>query len=165
MRYELFFLVGSSKEMDLPKIKQEVIEIITSDGGVIEEKQTEEKRRLAYKIKHETHGIYIALRFNIEDSEKITSLNKKMALRQDVLRTIISRASELPELMSKEERKAKYSPEAKSAAPTEQKKSEIKKAKETKPAVEAKIIAPEKKEELEATEKDLDKKLEEILNI
>lgn len=166
MNYELFYLVGASKEADLDKIKQEAAEIVTSEGGIFEEKQTMDKRRMAYKIGKETHGIYIAQRFSLESPEKINSITKRLNLNADVMRSIISNASELPELLSKEERKAKYAPEAQRTKPVEIKKPEIKKvfAPKTEPKETKEIEKPEEKQP-ETTGEEIDKKLEEILNI
>ncbi|MDO8240670.1 MAG: 30S ribosomal protein S6 [Candidatus Moranbacteria bacterium] len=165
MKYELFYLVAASKETELEAIKKEAEEIVTSEGGVFEEKEVAEKRKLAYQIKHETHGVYVARRFNIEETEKLQAITRKLNLCTNILRSVVSRADELPELKTKEERIA-----AASAKPE-------RKPKEEKAPVVAAKVAPvaEKKEEVKeevvtaveekkATE-DIDKKLEEILNI
>jgi ribosomal protein S6 len=178
MTYELFYLVGASKEADLDKIKSDVSEIVTSEGGVFAEKQVVEKRKLAYEVKHEKYGFYVAQRFSLEDLEKFKSLNKRLNLFAGILRFLISRAEELPELVSRKER------EEKATAAKELKKETI--AKETKeikavakPAEEplaeqalaGQAVQPEKVEAAapekvaKETEEDIDKKLEEILNI
>ena len=163
MKYELFYLVAGSREAELEAIKIATEEIITSEGGVFEEKEVIEKRKLAYQIKHESHGFYVARRFEIEDLEKLQIITQKLNLHTGVLRSIISSASELPELKTKEERIGAAS------SRTERKPKEVKeaveksgltKAKEEKIIPAEKIIAAEKSE----TE-DIDKKLEEILNI
>ncbi len=148
MRYELFYLIGSSKEAELEKIKGEVNNIITSEGGVFEEKQTEERRKLAYKINHETHGTYIAQRFELENPEKIQAISRKLNLYPEILRAMTSKTSELPELQTKEER---IKASEKRSEKTE------KKEEETKPET--------SKEEKKSGGEDIDKKLEEILNI
>jgi len=162
MQYELFYLVGSSKEGELETIKKEVSEIVVSEGGVFEEKQTEEKRKLSYEVKHETHGIYLAQRFEMEEPSKIQEINRKLNLATSVLRFIISKADELPELLSKEERKAKASNAEVKVKPVEKKEVAPKKEEEIKtPKEEVKLESEVKKE----IEEDIDKKLEEILNI
>lgn len=167
MRYELFYLVGVSKELELDKIKTEVDEIVTSHTGVFEEKMTEEKRKMAYKIKKDTHGIYIAKRFSIADSTMLPEIITKLNLNPGVLRFMISDTQELPELKTKEER-----------IEQEEKRGEVEKMREAKkeaaeleknpPKKEASVIEPksseEKTEESESAEA-IDKKLEEILNI
>lgn len=156
MKYEIFYLIGGSKESEVEKIKKEVGTIITEAGGVFEEKETFEKRKLSYQIKHETHGTYIAQRFELEDSQKVSDINRKVNLNSGVLRFILSRADELPPLKSKEERMAEQEKRSASPAPeektekvkTEKKSSDIKEPKDKK-----------------ADKEDIDKKLEEILNI
>lgn len=156
MEYELFYLVGVSKEAGLEKIKGEAENVVKNSGGVFLEKITTEKRRLSYVVKHETHGVYIARRFELEKPENLKEITNKLNLNANILRFIISRAEDLPELKSKEERmeeatKMDARPKLKKEEKPEIKKPEIKK--------EAKK-APEK-----IKDEDIDKKLEEILNI
>jgi len=153
MQYELFYLIAGSKESDLPKIKEAVKKIVTEEGGILEAKETSEKRRLAYKVNHETFGIYNALRFNLEDKDRFRVINKRMNLSPEVLRFIISRADELPELRTREERI-----EASTRVIHKEKliDKKIKKAVQQTKAPDIKT---------KASEEDIDKKLEEILNI
>ncbi|MDZ4385292.1 MAG: 30S ribosomal protein S6 [Candidatus Moranbacteria bacterium] len=175
MKYELFYLVATSKEAELEAIKAGAQEIVTAEGGVFDEKEVVEKRKLAYQVKHETHGIYVAHRFEIEDPTKIQAITRKLNLHTSILRSVISRASELPELKTKEERIG-------AASAVSERKSKTTKEPATAPAKPAEsktapiATAPaktEKAEELigkkpvqkEKTTEDIDKKLEEILNI
>ncbi|OGI16378.1 MAG: hypothetical protein A2Z52_00710 [Candidatus Moranbacteria bacterium RBG_19FT_COMBO_42_6] len=149
MRYELFYLVAGSKEGEVAKIKEAVKKIVAEEGGVFEPKETTEKRRLAYKVSHETFGIYNALRFSLEDKDRFRVINKRINLYPEVLRFIISRADELPGLLSREERI-----EAGNQALRRERQAEAKK------------VLPEPKKVSKPSEKeDIDKKLEEILNI
>lgn len=157
MRYELFYLIGASREAESDSIREEVKKIITESDGVFEEKETLEKRRLAYLIKPETHGIYIAQRFELPQ-DKISEISSKINLLGGVMRFMISRADELPELKTKEERIS----EAAAGLPKEDRKPEEKTRKTKEPAVKMKEKPQEK---TTASEDDIDKKLEEILNI
>ncbi|HAI73793.1 MAG TPA: hypothetical protein DCS28_03105 [Candidatus Moranbacteria bacterium] len=160
MRYELFYLVGVSNESNLEKIKQEVDEIVASCGGIFEEKITEEKRRMAYKIKKDTHGIYVAKRFSLEDTTNVPEIISKLNLYPGILRFIISDASELPELKTKEERIEQE--EKRSAMETMRKeKKEVEKLEKNPP----KLKKDEEVAPTNANKEDIDKKLEEILNI
>lgn len=170
MRYEILYLIGGSKEAEMEKIKGEVKELVSSLGGVFEEKETVEKRKTAYQIKQETHGIYIATRFELPETENINEISRKMNLNNNIMRFIISRADELPELKSKEERIREA--ERRSTVPAE--KPEAKK--EAVPQKETAKTAPkeETKEEVPAQPQEekkitklenIDDKLEEILNI
>jgi small subunit ribosomal protein S6 len=178
MQYELFYLVGAAKEAELDKIKQEVAELVTSEGGVFEEKQVVEKRKMAYEVKHENRGFYVAQRFNLEDPEKIQDMTRKINLYTNILRFIITRTDELPELTSRAEReggaKAKTQTEtvAKPVASEVKEQPVAAKTEAAAPVVapEAPVeetVAPEKAEEksTKMDEEDIDKKLEEILNI
>ncbi len=159
MNYELFYLVGISKETELPKIKTDLKNIVLEEGGVFEEKETEEKRKLSYEVKHETHGIYVAQRFALEDTEKIQTIIKKINLYPDILRFLISKTEDLPELRTKEER-IKGLPQQ----PIKEK--PVKKTFEPQAKKIEKTETPEKKEPTEKIDNaDIDKKLEEILNI
>ena len=167
--------------MDLPNIKEKVSEIVTSQGGVFEEKQVDEKRKLAYKVKHETHGIFVARRFELPESEKTKEITRKINLYPKVLRFLISLADELPELTSKEERTGKETPSQTKVTPKpetivkkeepkeeikEEEKKEDKKAEETEePKEKEPEIELPKEDDKKKADEDLDKKLEEILNI
>lgn len=186
MRYELFYLIGASKEADTDKIKADIRKLVEEAGGIFEEKETQEKRKLAYKVAHESHGLYIAQRFELAP-EKLGELNGKLNLNNAILRFILSRADELPELKSKEERitealktesagkvrneerikestlkKTKEAVATTDSAPVKQPEKE----KELEDAPENKKETAEEKETIEKTrDEDIDKKLEEILNI
>jgi ribosomal protein S6 len=152
MLYELFYLIGATQEAGLEKIKGDVAEIIKSNDGVFQEKETLEKRKMAYEISHETHGIYIAQRFEMEP-EKTTELTKKLNLYPGVLRYVLSRADELPALKSREERIAESAAIEKTA---------IQRSKKETAKEEPRPMPEKTKVE---TQEDIDKKLEEILNI
>ena len=164
MRYELLYLIAASREADLDTIKKEVEAIITTEGGVFEEKEVVEKRKLAYLINHETHGFYVARRFESADTQKNQEITRNLNLYTSILRSIISLASELPELKTKEERIA-------SASAKQERKPKAEKttvaATKTKSVVRA--VKEETKKEITVKEQkateDIDKKLEEILNI
>jgi ribosomal protein S6 len=167
MQYELFYLIGTSKEAELTEIKKEVEGIVTVAGGKFLEKETLEKRRLSYEIKHENHGVYLCRRFELEEVENLPEIIKNLNLNTRLLRFLISKAAELPELKSKEERMAEA---AKRDSRKEQKevKPEARKMTETKaPEKTADKPAAKTEGKTDETEKnaDIDKKLEEILNI
>lgn len=111
--YELFYLVGETKEAELPRIREEVEALVKEKGGEFLAAETSDKRRLAYEIKGETRGFYIARRFTLPDrnelvgaeleakiaeGDAIAYLTKKLALSKDILRVLFLRAEELPEL-------------------------------------------------------------------
>lgn len=111
--YELFYLVGESKEPSLPAIRAEVEAMFREEGAEFLAPETQDKRKLAYEVEGETRGLYIARRFTLPDKSElsaaefetemqkgdaITRLNRKFALSKTVLRALILRADDLPEL-------------------------------------------------------------------
>jgi ribosomal protein S6 len=111
IEYELYYLVGELKEAALPKIREEVERIVKSFGGEFLPAETSEKRTLAYLVRKEKRGTYIARRFTlpgksdepfVEEKEPkehaIFSIDRELKLYQDVSRFLILRADDLPEL-------------------------------------------------------------------
>lgn len=157
MEYELFYLIGASKEAEAEQIKSEVKDIVSAEEVKFIEKQVEEKRKLAYPVKHETHGLYIAQRFELEDPEKTQSITQKLNLYTKIMRFMITRADELPPLLSRAERKEESLAQA-----------ERQRAREPQLIIEnAGEAKPETKKELQekVSEEDLNRELEEILNL
>jgi ribosomal protein S6 len=152
MIYELFYLVGEAKEPELPKIKDAVKKIVEKEGGKWLDPEITEKRKMTYKIKGQFRGIYIARRFEFSErdleeqgGESFKNTAKQINLNKDVLRFIIAKASDLPELKTREE--------IKKEALAAEKKIPATKKKLTASGVEA------------GEKKSIDEKLEEILNI
>lgn len=110
VEYELLYLVGESKESELPRIREVVEKLVTSEGGTFLAPMTEEKRKMAYEIKGENRGIYIARRFTLPDKDErdasgkegenhpLTAINRALQLSKDILRFLIVLAKDLPEL-------------------------------------------------------------------
>lgn len=110
IEYELFFLVGESQEGEKEAISARVAKLIEAEGGVFLEPITEEKRKLAYEIKGETRGTFIARRFTLpgidelaeergpEEVHPLDKMNRALQLDKGVLRFILVRADNLPEL-------------------------------------------------------------------
>ncbi len=111
--YELFYLVGESKEPELDAIRTEVESLCRGEGAEFLAPETQDKRKLAYEVEGETRGIYIARRFTLPDKSELSSaefevemakgdtinrISRKFSLSKTVLRVIILRADDLPEL-------------------------------------------------------------------
>ncbi|KKT95163.1 MAG: 30S ribosomal protein S6 [Parcubacteria group bacterium GW2011_GWC1_45_14] len=167
MQYELFYLVGQNNEEKLDAIKKEVEQTLTDEGAVFGEMEVITRRKLSYEVKHQIKGIYIARRFEMPEvdywaegleSEKVGRIDvitKKLNLNQNVLRFMIVKAEELPELKQKEEIPAKREPERRDRRDSRDRSERP--TRHDRPA-------PAKKEE-KKPEESIDKKLEEILNI
>lgn len=111
VEYELIYLVGESKEAELPKIREEVEAIVGGVGGEFLPAETSEKRNMAYEIRGERHGTYVARRFTlpgqsdepfVEETDPaehaIPAMTRSLRLYPSVLRFLVLRADTLPEL-------------------------------------------------------------------
>lgn len=159
MEYELFYLVGQNSEDKLDEIRTEIGKIFSEEGAKFQEMEVINKRKLSYEIKHQQKGTYITRRFNLptndywsgNDSENqgndaLQRITRKLNLYPDLMRFLIVKADELPELKQKE---------------TESPKKEItRNERKSKP-----FVKNDAKKETKKDEENIDKKLEEILNI
>lgn len=186
--YELFYLVGESKEHDLERIKREVEAIVTRETGSFLEGEKLEKRKLAYPVHKEIRGTYIARRFTLPDRDAreeeiaagaenpVSRVTHLLNLYRDVLRFIIVRAEELPPLIEvPQEATAKVVEEMAQEEKVQKAENPAVKRSTREPKVEEASVAEEKAEVPKVKAKkvakptmdeaDLDKKLEEVLNI
>lgn len=118
MQYELFYLVGERQEANLEAIKGGVDAILAAENATMIGEELSEKRKLAYEIKHQNKGTYVTRRFELPEvdfwadeanSEKefgISAITNKLNLNNDVLRFMIVKTEDLPDLGAKERRKA-----------------------------------------------------------
>jgi len=115
MQYELFYLVGEHQEANIDTIKKGVNDLLVSHAAQLVEPELSEKRKLSYEIKHQRKGTYITRRFELPEIEEvdetkkeseIEAITKKLNLMSDVLRFLIVKTKDLPELGAKEKRKA-----------------------------------------------------------
>ena len=189
MEYELLYLVGESKDAELPKIREDVATIVREVGGEFLPAETEEKRSLAYEIRKERRGTYIARRFTlptrgddpfVEDAESkenaIDTITRKLKLYPGVLRALILRAEKLPELkpIPREERPK---PVRKDSRRSSMSSSDRRQAAKPVTGEEWKAEEPEKEEKAEApavksepaekplSAEEMDKQLKEVLDI
>jgi len=158
MQYEIFYLIGASREADLEKIKAQTEAIIKEAGGIFGEKEILEKRKLAYAVKHESHGFYLARRFDLEEKEKLREINKKLNLYPEILRFILSRAEDLPEMKTKEERIQEGTKAARIVSGDRQAKESTSPKKSSSQAKDAAEAKPKENQ-------DIDTQLKELLNI
>jgi ribosomal protein S6 len=190
MKYELCYLIGESREQEFARIKEEISAIVSNEGGKWLEPQIEEKRKMAYKVGKEVRGVYIAQQFEIikdeEEGEKINPLdgiNKKLNLFNDILRFIVVKAEDLPELKIREGKPVFAKDSGKNERgnykkPVYFKKTENAPKEKIEAKKEEKVPIPEVKEEKTEKEagekiseeknedkKSIDQKIDEILNI
>ncbi len=203
MQYELFYLVGQNQEPNLETIRAGVSTMLVAEGAKLLEPELTEKRKLSYEIKHQNKGTYVTRRFELEDidfwadeknGEKefgISAINNKLNLTSDVLRFLIVKTEDLPELGAKERRKAQelktQRPEAIRPQRSEKRETPRQFVKPTRTTPAPVAVAPKPvvatpkvekvevvkelekkeiaKEIMKETPKDIDKQLDELLNI
>jgi len=92
-KYEMMTLAkGSAGEEDAKKLSKEVKELIASLDGKVIEADFWGKRRLAYKIRHETDGVYEIINFEMS-KEKLEKLKAKLYLMNNLVRYLVSAKS------------------------------------------------------------------------
>lgn len=177
MQYELFYLIGERQEANMDMIRENVKNILVSHQATLIEPELSEKRKLSYEIKHQKKGTYITRRFelpgvdDLDGKEKkespIEEITKKLNLSNDVLRFLIVKTDDLPELGTKEKRKAQEigaQKSPKSQRPVEKRQTNAyqQPRKPEQPKTEQpKPVVKETKEEV----KDIDKQLDKLLDI
>lgn len=138
--YELaFHLNPNLDEAKVHEIKQNLENIITSNGGVISYSKEPEKIRLSYEIKHNRNSFFSYIQFNLSESKALDELNEQIKLNPDILRYLIIK---LPSDLQKKQSMLK----------------QIKMKERLEKKAQSKPVAPRP-----AENKELDKKLEEII--
>lgn len=150
--YELLSVLSIKlNEEEQKKAVEKVIDLIKKEGGQVTKNEGWGRRKLAYQIKHERHGFYLLLEFDLMPN-KLSVISKFLKLTPEILRYMMVQAKIRTEEEIAKERRIKERRIAE-----EEKKLKEKIAAEEKPV--EKKPAKEKKISLE----DLDKKLDEIL--
>ncbi len=118
MQYELFYLVGERQEANLEAIKEGVNSILALEEAKMVGEELSEKRKLAYEIGRQNKGTYITRRFELPEIDfwadeangerefGIAAITNKLNLNNDVLRFMIVKTKDLPDLGAKDRRKS-----------------------------------------------------------
>ena len=152
--YEMLFILPNKYTED--EAKQVIVktgDIIKENGGQITFEEYWGKKRLAYAIKQNHYGYYSLFEFDLE-GKNLAKLDKIFRLSTEILRhQIVTKAFKTPEEIKLEkEKKAKI----------EQKKAEVEKEKKASISVTPTTTTKAKDKRVDL--KDLDEKLEGILN-
>lgn len=87
--YEALYIVRPDvKDEDIQTIADEVIKLVTDNGGAIVRSEIWGKRKLAYEVKKLTEGVYVLLRFEA-DQALIPKLENYFRLSESVIRFLI----------------------------------------------------------------------------
>jgi ribosomal protein S6 len=145
--YELAFHISASLEdADVQKIRQDLEKLVTSRGGVISFSKELEKIRLAYPIKHQLNVNFGFMNFNLESPDSINEIRDEIRLNPSILRFLI--------LKHEEESKKRKEDVIRRLASAERRRTKLKQ--------DEKASSP-KTEGPKADEKEIDDKLEEII--
>jgi ribosomal protein S6 len=170
MQYELFYLVGERQEATLDAIKEGVNAILVSGKAKLLDPELLEKRKLAYEIKHQRKGIYVTHRFELPEFDElegekefgIEAITKKLNLNNNVLRFLIVKTENLPDLGAKERRKAQEMSAPKQFTQKGERRDQQRPA--AAPQRKQQPISAERKEDRKEV-KDIDKQLDKLLDI
>ena len=90
-KYEGLFIINSDlAEDNRDKVIKDIEKSIASAKGKVINVDRIGRKKLAYKIKRHSEGMYVNIKFEAP-SEGVAALNKGLKLKEDVLRTFILR--------------------------------------------------------------------------
>ena len=90
-KYEGMFVISADlAEEGRDKVIEDIEKCITSAKGKVVNVDRIGKKKLAYKIKKRSEGVYVNIKFE-SPSEGIAVLNKKLKLKEDIFRVFILR--------------------------------------------------------------------------
>ena len=103
-QYEIAVLYHPDLEVDLSKAEEKVTKIISNNGGKVTATDNWGKRKLAYPIKKQEHGIYVF--YTVEmPGEGVKKLESVLNITDEVIRYLITRP-DLKAIAKAEETKA-----------------------------------------------------------
>lgn len=120
-QYEIAVLYHPDLEVDLSKAEEKVTNIITSNGGKVTATDNWGKRKLAYPIKKQEHGVYVF--YTVEmPGESVNKVEATLNITDEVVRYLIVR----PDLKAIAKAEADKADKAKKAAARSESSSENK---------------------------------------
>lgn len=161
--YEMLFIIPNNfTEEEAKKIIEDTKKTIEEVDGELTHQEYWGKKKLAYEIKKFNHGYYSLFEFDL-DGDKIAQLDRNFKLSKEILRHQIIKIKKrsLEEIEAEKVRQEKATKKDDSLHKKEDnKKEEVKEIEKEKPEEKPKKKSSEDKSDL----KDLDKKLEGILD-
>lgn len=154
--YEALFIIPNKFTDDEAKVLAGKVEqIIVENGGTITHREYWGKKKLAYEIKRNAYGYYGLFEFDLE-GKFLAKIDQTLRLSADVLRhqIVVKKAKTAEEIAKEQEIRAKI----------DSKKAEEEKEKEEKNKKASPSVMPAKAKDKKVDLKDLDEKLEGILN-
>jgi small subunit ribosomal protein S6 len=101
--YELLYIITEKKtEEELEPVNQVIFELIEKNQGKITLKEDLSKKKLAYQIKHNYHGYYQLIEFDLEP-DKLAEIERKIKLTGEILRhQVVKKKIKTPEQIARE---------------------------------------------------------------
>lgn len=92
--YEVMYILDSRlDEEGQKKINQRINETIVKIGGKVEKSESLGRRKLAYPIKKQNHGVYMLTHFEA-NSQSLEELQRVLGITDGLLRHLIVRRDE-----------------------------------------------------------------------
>ena len=162
MTYELIYILNPKlTEEEAEKKAAELKSMVGSKAETIVREDFWGKKKLAYPIKKHDNGYYVLIEFKA-DTQKVAEIDKDLRPRESVIRFLVTRIDEKMEAARKAAMKRQA--ERKEEAEKKERPISTKKEEEKEKEVEDEKIAKEIKGKDKSDLKDLDKKIEEILD-
>lgn len=156
IHYEILFIMPNRfTDEEAKEVFTKVGQFISSLEGKITLENYWGKKKFAYPIKHEYYGYYGLFEFDLERAA-VAEINNKLRLDNNIVRFLIIKKDVKSEEQVKKDEKINAKIEGKKAKAKEDDVKEIKKAT---------AKAPKKSEDKKIDLKNLDEKLEDVLNI
>lgn len=90
-KYELMFIADLElDERGLKKLTEQYLELVTKEGGAVENIDIWGRRKLAYEIADKTEGNYVVVNYSAEPATS-DELDRLLNLNESVIRTKILR--------------------------------------------------------------------------
>lgn len=86
--YEVMFIVKVGEEDVVEAMVKRVEELITKNGGTVNNIDRMGKRRLAYEVKKQTEGDYTLIEFAIDPSQ-IKEIDRVIKINESIIRHLI----------------------------------------------------------------------------
>lgn len=92
--YEVMFIIDSkTSEEDITRLNENLLQVITDQGGSVTKHENMGRRQLAYPIGRQTEGHYVL--FEVDGSgREIAELERRMRVNDQVIRYITVRVDE-----------------------------------------------------------------------
>ncbi|MDT4895822.1 MAG: small subunit ribosomal protein [Acidobacteriota bacterium] len=92
--YEVMFIVDTkTTDEDITRLNENLLQVITDQGGTVTKQENMGRRHLAYPIGRQTEGYYVL--FEVDGSgREIAELERRMRVNDQVIRYITVRVDE-----------------------------------------------------------------------